>query len=394
MRGPRSISGFRMPAAPAAGLLVLSALLTTGCGTPSLDRARGAYRTGNYAGAAHILEDAEPSRPDRVLFHMERGTIRQANQEYPASTEDYLAAHDLIEDMTAIRVSEDTASMVVNDTVQAYRGEPYERTLLHAFTAKNHLALGLWENAAVEARRILLTLRPEILGDYPDDAYSRYMAGFCLDLVGDLSNARLQYRKADELSAAVDIEPATGRLSLPGEPPPVPGPGEAELVCFVLLGNIPSDGQLRTDPPPPRGSYAELYAGDRKLGRSFPLANTIDLAFTTLQKNAVRELAKTVTRIAAKEGIASAIEQENEALGELVRFVLIWMLERPDDRRWSTLPESLQVARVPCPPDLDAFDVVIRSPAGTALRTLRVATPLTRNGNLFISHVREHQPTQ
>ena len=75
-----------------------------------------------------------------------------------------------------------------------------ERTLLHAFTAKNHLAQANFENAAVEARRIIESLTPEKKGDYPDDAYSRYMAGFCLEMMDDRSNAELEYRKADSVS--------------------------------------------------------------------------------------------------------------------------------------------------------------------------------------------------
>lgn len=388
MLGAR-LNGCHLLRAAAAGLC---AILATGCGTPSLDRARTAYRAGQYHAAASALEDKKPARQDQVLFHMERGTVRQADRQFEASTADYLAANDLIEEMVSLSVSRDSASMVINDTVQDYKGDPFERTLLHAFTAKNHLALGQWENAAVEARRILQTLQPEVLGDYPEDAYSRYLAGFCLDLMGDGSNARLQYRKANDLTPNVVIDEQTGRLASPGETPTQRQAGETELVCFVLLGNIPSDGQLRRQATTGPAGYAELYAHGQSLGRSYPLANTIDLAFTTLQKNAAKELAKTVSRIAIKEGIASSVESENEALGELIRFVLIWMLERPDTRRWETLPESLQVARVTCPPDLEAFDVVIRSPSGVAMRTVHVTAPITRNGAVFVSHMRDRQP--
>jgi hypothetical protein len=67
-------------------------------------------------------------------------------------------------------------------------------------------------------------------------------------------------------------------------------------------------------------------------------------------------------------------------------------MERPDIRRWETLPRWLQVARVPCPPDLDSFDVVLKTFNGVTIRTIHVEKPITRRRNTFVSFCRDIVP--
>ena len=135
------------------------------------------------------------------------------------------------------------------------------------------------------------------------------------------------------------------------------------------------------------------YQGEL-LGRSYNLADAVELAFTTDQIEAVRKMVKTVGRMVVKEAIADPVERnQNDALGALVRFVLIGLLERPDVRRWETLPRWLQVARVPCPPNLDRFDVVLKTFNGVTMRTIHVDKPITRRRNTFVSFCRDIVPT-
>jgi len=320
---------------------------------------------------------------DRVLFLMERGAIRQARGDYENSSADFIEAAELAERLQTYSVSKGAASMVANDAVQDFRGAPYERTLLHALTALNHLAVGHWENAAVEARRIIYSLAPEARGEYPDCAFSRYVAGFGLELIGDSSNAALQYRAAAELRPGVGLDERGARA------------GGTELVVFVLLGRGPAgdaagfDGWLGGTPP-----VVEIEIGGRVAGRAMPLSDTVDLAAATERRQLALKLTKTVSRIALKEVIATAVEKntENEFLGALTRLVLIGILEQPDLRRWETLPRWLMVARVPAPDDLTAYRVRVKWPGGGVLRSADVAAPLTRRGNVFVSFYREIPP--
>lgn len=370
----------------AVGVALLVAFVAVGCATGGLERAREEFYRGRVLAAEQTLNRGVPVQ-DRVLYLMERGTIRLFAGDYEASARDYIEAYEKLVELETYSVTRGGASMVINDTVQEFRGFPYERSLLHAFTAKSHLALGKWEHAAVEARRLIESLSPDMRGDYPEDAYSRYMAGFCLELVGDLSNARVQYRRAAELAPQAGIDPETGRFGDARFLPTEIGGSECELVVFVLMGRAP---RIDSVVHPDEGYYAEIYADGRYyLGRSYLLADTAQLASISFQKDAARRIAKTAARVATKEIIARQLERENELLGALARFLLIGVLEKPDTRRWETLPRFLHVARVTCAADLKNYTIVFKSGSGATLARRTVMNPLQRNGRLFVSFARD-----
>lgn len=441
MATPRAHRIVRTLAATAA------AAVLAGCASAPLDSARIDFRQGQLARAEEVLvKKADEVQPkDRVLHMMERGTIRQARGHYEDSSHDFIAAADRIRELETYSASKGVASLVVNDTVQDYRGAPYERTLLHAMTALNHFAVTNWDNAAVESRRIIESLSPTQRGDFPEDAFSRYMAGFGLEMIDDFSNASLQYRKAAALAPHLAIDDQSGRVALrPPAPPPVaapaapaavvppadtnsaskavapapkaaPAPAPAtppaqpaepvrvprppapkewdnDLVCFALLGQGPSEyyglqGRWYTH----TAGYVEIWIDGRLAGRSYPLADVAELARATAAKQAALKAVKTAARVAVKEVIAETVAQstDSEALGDLIRFLLIGLLEQPDVRRWETLPGSLQVARVPCPRKLESYELVLRGPGGAQLARVNVDAPLARRGRTYVTFYRE-----
>jgi hypothetical protein len=393
------------PALLAAALLPS---LLSGCSTP-LAGARQNFYAGRLPEAEASLTNVVPRPKDKALFLMERGTIRQQRGDYAASSRDYIAASDEIERLWTISVSKGAASFVINDSVQDFRGAPYERTLLEIFNAHNYLAQGDWDNAAVGARRAIRSLEPDRRGDYPEDAYSRYVAGLCLALIDDDSNAAIQYRRAGELAKTVAIDPLTGRLSakppvttnttkntevslLPPLQPVAGGSNTAELVCLVLTGRAPPGD---ADPTLVRvfsqPMYAEIRHQGRLLGRSYVLADTGDLARQTAEKQALANAIKTGIRIGIRAALAAWAEQQQSGLGELVFWALMAM-EEPDVRRWETLPQQLQVARVPCPPDLKEFEVVFKTSGGATVRTQRITQAIQHRRSTFVAVVRDLTP--
>jgi hypothetical protein len=375
----------------------------TGCATHTLNRARDDFYAGRYDQASSNLSESRVPTRDRVLFLMERGTVRQAMGDYEGSSRDFIEAYDRLMDLETYSISRGTGSLVINDNIKDFVGAPYERTLLHALTAQNHFARGDWDLAAVEARRILMTLNEEVRGNYPDEAYSRYLAGLAFEFIDDPSNASLQYRLANELRSSVVIDPATGRLGhvpfdaddthtilnpWPDIPPPTKwdAKGEEELVVVLQIGRSPRGRQVYGQTVP---VYAEIYAEDRYLGRSYILADTARLRAETEQIRALREAAKTISRIIIKEGVAVAVESKNNQLaGDLVRLVLIGLLEQPDVRAWETLPRWFQVARVPAPAGLDSYTVVLKNARGQTVGRHEVEAGIQRRRGLAISFFR------
>ena len=397
----RTISRGRRVARAAAAGAAFS--LLTGCASVPFEAARENFHRGRLDRAESALAENEPAPDDRdrVLFLMERGTIRQAEGRYADSSADWIAAADRIRQLETYSVSKGAASLVVNDSVQPFRGAPYERALLHAMTAINHFAVANWDNAAVEARRIVDSVDPAVQEGFPSDAFTYYVAGSALELIDDPSNAALLYRKAAAAApTGVRIDDATGRIALlppgvtnaPAAFPPRPPGWTGDLICFVMLGRAP-DGA--TDYAPAWSAYgathAEIRIGGTTAGRSVPLADIAWLAAQTDRRVAALKLAKTAARVAIKEVIAESAAQSagNDAVGDLVRMLLIGLLEHPDLRRWGTLPRSLQVARVPCPPNLRDFEVVLRASTGAELRSIVIAAPLARRRTTWVSFYRD-----
>ncbi len=365
------------PVAAAVGLVVMAG----GCATP-LESARANFDLGRLEQAEASLKPERVRPQDRVLFLMERGAIRQARGDFEGSSRDFIAAADLIEEWETYSLSRGAASLAVNDAVQRYRGAPYERTLLHAMTALNHLAVGHWENGAVEARRILQTLDPETLGGYPDSAFARFVAGFCLEMIGDASNAALQYRKATELNPASDA--AVTRLH---------AAERSELVVFVLLGRMPA-GPPAAGPEAGAVPRVVVEVPGRPPVEGAPLTDALDLAFTTAQRELARQVAKTVTRIVIKDQIAEAVRKStrDEFLGELTRFVLIGLMEQPDTRRWETLPRFLYAMRVPYSESATPFRLRVTAPGGREFHAVEMPAPTVRRGRTWVSVYREIPP--
>ena len=382
---------------------LFSGFLLCGCAASGLKSARRDFYTGKPESAVAILEKAEPDSRNSVLFLMERGMARQVSGDYKASVDDWNSAVEIGRDLDVYSIGEGSISLLSNDRAMSFRGAPYERTLLHAFAAKSYLAMKLPEDAAVEARNIIQRL--ENLNGFPDDAYSRYLAGFCLECVNDLEGAALQYRMASELLDGISIEDATGKITRvqtggnisakkkTGEIPAAANRNRFELVCFIASGRAPGRSQAQGGKhPAATHPYAEIYSGGKLLGRSYTFSDTYDLMAKTEKRLAAVRIVKDTARIIIKDTAADALSKQNELLGELLRWFL-FVLESPDRRHWATLPRWLQVARVSCPPDISGYTLVFRNHDGRITGRRKVEKPLVPQRSVYVSFYREIRPS-
>lgn len=368
-------------------LPLLLLVFTCGCSTVPLDSALRNFNDGRLDEADKDLS-AIPPGSDKIMHLMERGMIRHLRRDYIRSTSDWLQAVQLERDLETHSASKAGASMLVNDSLLDFRGYPYERTYLHVYLAKNYLAQGAWSDAGVEARAIAMSLSPAKLDGFPDDAFSHYMAGFCLELNGDESNAAMQYRQASKLAPFAGLDYRTGRFAPPtnqiGEATvSIRGPAHsgAELVCFIDFSGV--NGIIP--------HYAELYAGGQYLGRSRTLSNTLDLEIASSGRMKMRKSAKTIGRLALKGAIAMAASAKDNDLGQMT-WLMLMATEAEDVRRWSTLPAQFAVARVACPENLTEFVVEFKGYSGITLRQVVFTAALPRKDRIFVAVCRDHPP--
>ncbi len=330
----------------------------------SLDLARRNFTSGALIEADQNLASL-PNDGDRILYLMERGMIRHIRHDYTNSTSDWLEAVKLETQLETHSATKAGASMIVNDSLLSFRGYPYERTFLHVFLAKNYLARGLWEDAAVEARNIARRLQH--LDGFPDDALSHYITAFCFELCGDYSNATRQYLETAKLVPHLGLDSKTGRFMAPLQQ------NGSELVCFIDLdarnGILPD--------------FAEIHAEGQLLGTSRTLSTLFDLESASRQRMNARRTAKALTRIALKESLALYASSKDHDLGGLV-WLLLFSMEKEDVRHWETLPRKMAVARVPCPDTLSGCDVVFKSYSGETIKRIAIQGSLMKKGRIFV----------
>lgn len=142
--------------------LVVFLISLTGCHSYMLDDAqtdlRSSFADGEFKESAHLLstfEDKELYRSnDEVLWNLENGMVAHFNGDFDASTRYLSRAEEQIDDAFTKSISRGVYSMVSNDNVLVYDGEPYEDIYVNAFKALNFIHQKNWEGALVETRRM------------------------------------------------------------------------------------------------------------------------------------------------------------------------------------------------------------------------------------------------
>ncbi len=378
----------------AIALTLVTASLT-GCASTHLSSARKHFYKGDLASATTALHETSAGDPDRALLLMERGMVKHTAGHYKASADDWLLAAETIDRLDRLSALRQTSGSVASDRrIKTFHGLPYERTLLRSFCALNYFAIALWDDAAAQARKAIGQL--ENREAFPDDAFSRYLAAFCLELTGDTDGARRHYQAADRLTSTLaiastgSIMPGTKSLSTP--PRDHAGSRDTEIVCFIGIGRGPNGrGRIRRarrwGPTP----FVEVYADDELLGRSYALTSTERLYDRTQEQLAAIHAAEEESQSAIKHGLVATLANDSPALGTLL-WTTIFAFEGRAKRRWETLPLSLQVARVKCPDDLRRVKLVFRGHDGSIQDEQTFSTPLTRRNQTFVTFARNSPP--
>jgi len=197
---------FRLPVVLSCLVLVTVSALT-GCGSLSnrYNLVDESLRAGDAKQADQIIERAESEygAAGRVLYQMDRGMTLHLAGQYRDSNALLEQADAEVDALYTRQVRTEAKAFLVNDTLLPYEGDPYEQVMINVVKALNYAALGAWEDALVEARRIdqRLNLLADRAGDretYREDGFARYMTGILYEATGDLNNAFIAYRKAYE----------------------------------------------------------------------------------------------------------------------------------------------------------------------------------------------------
>ncbi|AOM76561.1 hypothetical protein BFS30_04955 [Pedobacter steynii] len=162
--------------------------------------------SGNYTEAIKELDKNSLLKKPRnkLLFLMEKGKTSHLIGDYENSNRYFNEADQLLENGMG-GTMDAVVGTLVNPMNQVYKGEDFEKFMIHYYKALNYVYLNRTEDAIVEARRI--TLQSQEQGDkfnnkenrYSKDAFSLMLQGLIYEHDGDINNAFIAYRNAAEV---------------------------------------------------------------------------------------------------------------------------------------------------------------------------------------------------
>jgi hypothetical protein len=180
-------------------------LFISGCGaaySSYMSRSLKHMEKGDYEGALAKLEKPDGST-NKLLYRLEKGLIYHYQGRYAESNGEFEKAETLIDRLYTRSLSRETAALLTNDAVVAYRGEEFEQTLIHYYRAMNYERLGDRQAALVECRKANLKLenyaqKAEYELTYKNDAFLQYATGLFYEAEGELNDAYISYKDAEK----------------------------------------------------------------------------------------------------------------------------------------------------------------------------------------------------
>ncbi|MBK6685236.1 MAG: hypothetical protein IPG45_12270 [Deltaproteobacteria bacterium] len=450
---PRRASGTR-----ALALLALMVTTTTGTACRShtelnrqYDTMRADMMAGNWAKAAASLESSKEKiykEEDRVMYWLNLGTLLHYAGDYPRSAEHLIKAEEEMQNLWTTSISAEASKFLVNDAVQSYGGEDFEKILVYFYTALNKVRQNQIGDALVEARRadeFLKKMRVEFEKEgeggtlYREDAFMLWMVGLFYEIEGSWADAYLAYKAAAEAyeqvyaqkfftpAPAFIYEDAARTAQLAGQGGDVgrwkqkgatgatlerAAAGDGEVVFIHGNGESPGkkeryvdgvmpDGYVMRIALPefferrPRITHVEVKAGNA-VGRSELAEPVTSIALVNYTHRLPAITARAIARATAKYIAAAVAKKATEgdgsdgnralagALVGLVANVATAASEAADLRSWSTLPANIGVTRIWLPPGAHTLQVGYMS-GGSVVKTEQIPVEIKAGERRIIS---------
>ena len=166
--------------------------------------------TGQFKNASKNIDANKflNKKRNRLLYYFEKGKMEHLSGNYEVSNHLFEQAYILIDDRIKTNAGQAVAAKFTNPMAEPYKGEDFEKVTIHYYMALNYFFLGQPNEALVEAKRInikLLELNTKYKNNknkYAQDAFSQILQGILYEGTGDINNAFIAYRNAEEIYSA------------------------------------------------------------------------------------------------------------------------------------------------------------------------------------------------
>lgn len=305
-------------------LVVIIALGLVGCTAnynQVMKQSETTFYKGQYKEAARSLLPAVNKRgKDRLLYMMECGLMLHAAGDFENSNKVLMDAGKLADRVTT-SISKEAASLFLNETTTNYKGEDFERVLVHLYTGINFLMMKKADSARVEFKKVNDLLRGINVStgkEYKQMLIAKYLTAIAFELAADTDNdvhdrefAYVEYKQileleprlamvhrdlqrlAKQLNDAEDYNRWVGRFGRKDLIPPKAG----EFIMIYQGGQSAvkvSRGQLLSDPLLAGGINATLSGMSLQAGVSIAAV----LASLKLAENPIPRFQKRSNKIA------------------------------------------------------------------------------------------------
>ena len=393
-------------------LSVLGCLLFAGCASDLYLASDGHkfFRDRDYSRAAEAFaKEAEKPGTNQLLFMLDEAMALYAQGRYEEALPLLLKAEDVaaIKDYTSI--SEEIGVLATSGNVRGYTGEDFEKVLINVYLAMGYAALGKFEDAQVEARKINLILYKMInegKRNYQESPFARYFAGLLWEASGEVNSAYIDYKKTYELDSdfpqiGEDIVGTAKKLRFLEDLrewsqkfPTAKGRAiprdHGEIVVIFEKGlspvKVPRGGQdsslPRFIPRYSEDQTAEVVVDGQVVGRTETVLDIESTSTRYLEDRIGRMAAAKVAGLVAKGAIAAGVGKlsKNEDLGWIAFYVLA-ATDRADLRCWRTLPGALQMLRAPVPAGRHQVELRIIGGGGQVLSTRNLGSLSVKAGH-------------
>ncbi len=188
-------------------LLLAAALHSCGTYNSKTSEIENDLLNGNFDNAVVNIEKSKFLKKDRnrLLYLLEKGKLEHLKGNYEASNNLLEEAYIMIDDKIKTNVGQAIAGKFTNPMAEPYKGEDFEKVTIHYYKALNYFQLGMPDEALVEAKRINIKLLEfnekytENKNKYTEDAFSQILQGILYESTGDINNAFIAYRNAEEI---------------------------------------------------------------------------------------------------------------------------------------------------------------------------------------------------
>ncbi len=199
-----------------SALLIIFAFVA--CSSKNYDKemrvSEETFYKGKYLEAARLLlPNVNKAGKDELLFMMECGLMLHTGEDYKTSNKILLRAGSQA-NLIPISVTQQVSTLLTNDTNANYRGEDFERVLIHVYLGINFLMLEQYDSARVEFMAVnneLSKIKSEN-GEarYKQNLMAKYLTAIAFEIAGekdkdtrDIEFAYIEYKQVYALDPSI-----------------------------------------------------------------------------------------------------------------------------------------------------------------------------------------------